>query len=67
MVYQRLESEVAALNIEGKFVNLHPAVAHHHQVVPKYDVTPRVNREIRIIGGLFPLCPVENTKTYALN
>ncbi len=57
-MYGRLEGEVAALNVEGEFVNVHPAGADNHLVVRKFNVTVVVNDEIRTRSGLILLCPV---------
>lgn len=36
-MYDRLEGEVAALDIEGEFVNMHPASADQHLVILNAD------------------------------
>lgn len=57
-MYNRLEGEVAALNIEGKFVYVHPAGADQHLVIRKDDLTVILNREIRTGRGLVIFYPV---------
>lgn len=61
-VYCRLEREVAALDVKGEFVNLHPAGADQHQVVPQFDETMICNCEIRTRRGFVLLCPVVERK-----
>lgn len=36
-MYDRLEGEVAALDVKGEFVNVHPAGANQHLVVLNAD------------------------------
>ena len=59
-VYDRLEGEVAGLNVEGEFVNAHPAGADQHLVVRYFNFTITVNDEKRIWRGSVLLCPVGN-------
>ena len=65
-VYGRLEGEVAALDVKGETVNLHPADADHHLVVPQYDSTTAYNCYIKIRRGIVLLCPVREQKSLTL-
>lgn len=61
-VYGGLESQVALLNVEGKHVDFHRAVADHHHVGPKEDGSAWVKIEIRTGKSLILPCPVWEQK-----
>ena len=54
----RLEGQVAALSVEGKLVNVHPAGADQHLVILDFNVTFIVDGEIRTRRSFVLLCPV---------
>lgn len=57
-MYNRLEGEVAALNVKGEFVNMHPAGADQYLVVLNTDQTITVDSELRTWRGFVLFCPV---------
>lgn len=57
-VYDRLEGQVAALRVEGEFVNVHPAGADQHQVAVEIHVADIIDGQIGTRGSFVLLCPV---------
>lgn len=56
-VYDWLESEVAALDVEGEIESVHPAGADKHLVILDFNITFIVNAEIRTRRGFVLFCP----------
>lgn len=57
-VYDGLEGQVAALRVEGEFVNVHPAGADQHLVVLDLHVAHVVDGQIRTGRSFVLLRPV---------
>ena len=64
----RFEGKVAALDVKGEFVNVHPAGAHQHLVILDFNISLIVDGEIRTWRGSVFLCPVwEQIQNRGLN
>lgn len=57
-VNDRLEGQVAALSVEGEFVDVHPAGADQHLVILDFNDTFIIDGEIRTRRSFVLLCPV---------
>lgn len=57
-MHHRLERQVAALDIEREFVDVHPAGADQHLVVLDSHQTVTVDGEMSTRRGFVFLCPV---------
>lgn len=57
-VYDGLEGQVAALRVEGEFVDVHPAGADQHLVVLDFHIAHVIDGQIRTGRSLVLLRPV---------
>lgn len=63
-MHHRLKGQVAALNVKGESVNLHPAGAGHNLVIPVFHNTFTVDSEKRGGWGFVFLCPGKKRKKF---
>ena len=61
-VYDWLEGEVAALCVEGEFVNVHPAGADQDLVILNTDCTVMGDGEMRTWRSFVLFCPDDEQK-----